>query len=146
MKCNNCGTENKEKTKFCENCGKPIAKKTNVSTILSIIGIFYFLFTFIFLYMIEEELFFKFLFIGSYALNEIGGCVLGPILATLPFLIIGMILLLVSIISISKRRKILSKLDINVVLHIIVIILLLINFVMFYNYFASNNLSCIGIK
>lgn len=142
MKCSNCGKENEMNIKFCKNCGNPILKKTNVSTILSIIGIVYFLFTFLFLYIIEEELFFKFLFIGSYALNEIGGCVLGPILAALPFLIIGMILLLVSIISISKRRKILSKLDINTVLHIIVIILLLINFVMFYNYFAANNISC----
>lgn len=142
MKCNNCGTENKENINFCENCGKSIKKRTNISTILSIVGILYFLFLLMILYFIKEEAIFKILFVGSYALNMIGGCIIGPILASIPFLLIGAIVLLISVISISKRRKLFSKLDINTILHIIVIMLFLINFIMFYNYFASVNVYC----
>ncbi len=142
MKCNNCGTENKANTNFCENCGKPMQKRTNTSTILSIVGIFYFLCLLMIFYFIKEETIFKVLFVGSYALDMMGGCLIGPALATLPFSIIGIIILLISIISTSKQRKLFSKLDTNAILHIIVIVLFLINFIMFYNYFASVNVYC----
>ena len=48
MNCSNCGTENKNDTKFCSNCGKELIVKEGLGTASLVIGIIAILFSFIF--------------------------------------------------------------------------------------------------